>query len=184
MLTLFVATSVLTAAWSPPQQMPRRAVLGGATAALFSSSCPSPAFARSKEKAKEMAMQKATAKEAREAMKEYKFAPRPELVGNAETGYKFKEGTVKEGSTGELASYFTQKGAKIQANYAKDIARNSGKSSAEAERQAAEKLAQIQREREAKIAKAKQEGFDEKAIKAFCKENPDALDQLGRKQCK
>ena len=48
---------------------------------------------------------------------EYKFAPRPELVGNAETGYSFKAGTVKEGSTGELAGYFTTKGEKIQTDY-------------------------------------------------------------------
>ena len=184
MSAVFVATTLLTTAWSPPHQVPRRAVLGGSAAALFSSAYPSPAFARSKEKAAEKALQKATAKEAREAMKEYKLAPRPELVGNAETGYKYKEGTVKAGSTGELASYFTEKGAKIQADYAKDQARNAGKSQAEADRLAKAQLAEIQRKREEQLAKKKQEGFDEKAIKAFCKENPDALDQLGRKQCK
>ena len=44
--------------------------LGGATAALLSS--PLPAFAKSKKKAEEAAIQKETARAAREAMKEYK----------------------------------------------------------------------------------------------------------------
>ena len=72
------------------------------------------AAARSKEKAKEKAVQKETAAEARQAMKEYKFAPRPELEGNAETGYKFKEGTIGSGSQGEVASYFKEKGSSAE----------------------------------------------------------------------
>lgn len=185
-MSLLVATSLLlsSAAFTPPQPMPRRAVLSAAAAAAFSSSHVLPAAATSKKKAAEKALQKSTAKEAREAMKEYKTAPRPELLGNAETGYSYKAGTVKAGSQGELASYFNDKGAKIQADYAKDQARNSGKSSAEADRVAKEKLEKIQAERAAKLAAKKKEGFDEIAIKQFCKENPNALDQLGRPQCK
>ena len=39
------------------------------------------------------------------------------MVGDGAGGYAFKEGTVKAGSTGELAGYFTVKGEKIQADY-------------------------------------------------------------------
>ena len=72
------ALSVL-AAWSPNAPLlDRRAVLSGAaTTAVLAT--PFPAAARSKEKAAEKALQKATAAEARQAMKEYKFAPRPEV---------------------------------------------------------------------------------------------------------
>lgn len=128
----------LAAALLPSSPMDRRAVLGGTVTAASLLVSPLPASARSKEKAKEKAMQKATAGEARQAMKEYKYAPRPELVGNAETGYKFKEGTVKEGSTGELASYFTDKGSNIQAEYAKRRALETGLSQAEAAKKAEE----------------------------------------------
>jgi len=104
LLAFLVAPS---AAWLPQTALlNRRAVLGGAATAIL----PLPAFAKSKEKAKEEAVQKATAKEARQAMKEYKFAPRPVLEGNAETGYKYKEGTIGAGSQGEVAAYFKEKG--------------------------------------------------------------------------
>ena len=72
-----------------------------------------PAFATSKSKAASKALQKQTAAEAKQAMKEYKFAPRPVLEGNAETGYAYKAGTVTAGSQGELAGYF--KGALARA---------------------------------------------------------------------
>ena len=98
----------LPSAWSP--QVDGRAVASRRSAislgaALFA---PLPAFATSKEKAKNMAMQKETAKQAKEAMKQYKFAPRPELEygkkPDGTMGYVFVEGTVKAGSQGELAS--------------------------------------------------------------------------------
>ena len=104
MLSLFA----LPSAWSP--QVDGRAVASRRTAlslgaALFA---PLPAFATSKEKAKQMAIQKETAKEAKEAMKQYKFAPRPELEygkkPDGTMGYVFVEGTVKPGSQGELSS--------------------------------------------------------------------------------
>ena len=113
MLSLVSLALVLPAtAWLPPTTLvDRRAVIGGAAAAAL---MPMPAFARSKEKARQMAIQKETAAEARQAMKEYKFAPRPVLEGNAETGYKFKDGTVKSGANGEMASYFKVKGEELQ----------------------------------------------------------------------
>ena len=64
-------------------QLERRAALATA-AALFAA--PLPAFAKSKAKAEQQAIQKATRREAQQAMKEYKFAPRPELEGSMETG--------------------------------------------------------------------------------------------------
>ena len=98
----------LPSAWSP--QVDGRVVASRRSAislgaALFA---PLPAFATSKEKAKNMALQKETAKQAKEAMKQYKFAPRPELEygkkPDGTMGYVFVEGTVKPGSQGELAS--------------------------------------------------------------------------------
>lgn len=105
------------AAWLPQGGggVSRRAVLAAGPAALAAT--PLAASAKSKEAAKSKAIQKATAAEARQAMKEYKLAPRPELVGNAESGYSYKTGTVKAGSTGELTDYFTTKGATIQEDY-------------------------------------------------------------------
>ena len=82
-------------------------------------------------------------------MKEYKYAPRPELVGNAKDGYTYKEGTIKEGSQGELASYFTDKGAKIQASYAADKARAKGATAADAAKLAADLEAKEKAERQA-----------------------------------
>ena len=104
MLALFA----LPSAWSP--QVDGRAVASRRSAislgaALFA---PLPAFAKSKEKAKQEAIQKETAKNAKQAMKEYKYAPRPELEyglkPDGTMGYIYKEGTVKAGSQGELAS--------------------------------------------------------------------------------
>ena len=104
MLALFA----LPSAWSP--QVDGRAVASRRSAislgaALFA---PLPAFAKSKEKAKQEAIQKETAKNAKQAMKEYKYAPRPELEyglkPDGTMGYIYKEGTVKAGSQGELSS--------------------------------------------------------------------------------
>ena len=67
-------------------------------------------------------------------MKEYKYAPRPELVGSVETGYAYKAGTVKEGSIGELSSFFNDKGAAIQADYKATKAKASGLTSEEAKK--------------------------------------------------
>merc|ERR1719353_2711162 len=102
-------------------------------------------------------------------MKEYKFAPRPELI-EVDGKYQYKEGTVKEGSIGELSGYFNEKGAQIQANYAKDLAKSTGKTSAEAERIAQEKLAKINEKRGGKKA----ETADEKKVREFCINNPNA----------
>jgi len=116
-------------------------------------------------------------------MKEYKYAPRPELVGNAETGYSFKEGTVKAGSTGELASYFTEKGAKVQAEYKADVAKANGMTSAQAKKVEEETLKKIQAERAAKIAKARELSEDAKKIKADCEKNKGLRDEYGRLVC-
>jgi hypothetical protein len=92
----------------------RRAVLrSAATVAL---AAPLPALAISKEAAEKKAIMRETAKEAREAIKEYKFAPRPEIQGSAETGYTFV-GDYTAGTNGEMASYFTKKGEKLRAEY-------------------------------------------------------------------
>ena len=86
----------------------RRTALGlGAAAAL---AAPWPAVAISKKAAESKALMRETAKEQAEALKEYKFAPRPELNDDG----TFKESTLKAGSTGELASYYKQKGAVLQ----------------------------------------------------------------------
>ena len=181
---LAAAAIAALAAFNPqlPQQVDRRAVLSGAASAALLA--PLPAFARSKEKAAEKAMQKATAGEARQAMKEYKFAPRPELVGNAETGYSYKSGTVKDGSTGEMASYFKDKGAKIQGEYQADRARATGATADQAAKLAAETEDKLRKQRAAEFAaKRAKKGQDEIAIAQFCKTNPGAVDQLGRSLC-
>ncbi|KAL1528938.1 hypothetical protein AB1Y20_010260 [Prymnesium parvum] len=175
MLALLLAAAA--PAWLSPQP-DRRAVLRSAGGAALLSLSPLPALARSKEKAEEKAIQKATAKEARQAMREYKYAPRPELVGSLETGYTYKEGTVKAGSTGELASYFTEKGATIQAEYAGEKARARGLSAEEAKKAALEKAAA-----EKKARKAREPSEDELRIRAFCEKNKDLRDQMGRPVC-
>jgi len=178
-----VAAALLVSAWVPQQApLDRRAVLSGAAAAA--ALMPASAMARSKEKAAEKAAQKATAAEARQAMKEYKYAPRPVLEGNAETGYSYKAGTVQAGSTGELSSYFKDKGAMIQAEYAEDRAKASGLSSAEAKKVAAKKLEAFEAEKKAKAAEKSVLSEDAKKIKEFCAKNPDVLDNLGNKMCK
>lgn len=133
------------AAWTQPPPLCRRAALGAAlsTAALHPLQ---PALAKSKEKAAEKAAQKATAREAREAMKEYKFAPRPELEGDAVTGYSYKPGTVKEGSIGELSGYFKEKGATIQAEYTEGRAKAVGLTTEEAKKLADQKKEKIEAE--------------------------------------
>ena len=173
-------------AWAPQAPLDRRALLsGGAAAALFAT--PLPAMALSKKKAAEKAMQKETASEAKQAMKEYKFAPRPELVGNAETGYSYKAGTVKEGSTGELASYFKDKGDKVQAQYTAEQARAKGASAVEAQRMA-DKLETEARDRRKQAAadKKNRKSFDEIEIEKFCKTDAGkaAVDNVGRPMCR
>ena len=169
-IAMLVATA---AAWSPSGPLlDRRAVFSGAaTAALLA---PFPAAARSKEKAAEKALQKATAAEARQAMKEYKTAPRPELIGNSKDGYSFKEGTIKAGSSGELAGYFTEKGATIQANYKADRARATGATSEEAKRVAS---ATYDRAR-ADSKKTKELTEDELKIKAYAEKNKGMRDEM------
>lgn len=183
---MLAAALSASAAWSlqgPP--LDRRAVLSGAltTAAL----APMPAFAKSKEKAKEQALQKETAKEAKQAMKEYKTAPRPELVGNAETGYSYKADTVKAGSTGELATYFKDKGDKVQATYAAENARAKGASSADAQKMAEQLEAKAKAERQAAyLEKRNRKSFDEIEIEKFCKTaaGKEAVDNVGRPMCR
>ena len=183
-LGLLLGSLVATATGLNIAPVARRAVLSGAAAALVS---PLPAFARSKEKAKEKAMQKATAGEVRQAMKEYKYAPRPELVGNAQTGYSFKDGTTGGASQGELSSYFKDKGAKIQADFNADKARASGASEIEAKK-LADKLEReaIESRKAAYLAKKNTKSFDEQAIAEFCKTaaGKAAVDNVGRPMCR
>lgn len=162
-----------------PARLPRRTAIGSAALGLMAiAAAPGPAAARSKEKAKEKAIQKATASEARQAMKEYKFAPRPELVGDASTGYSFKEGTVKAGSTGELAGYFKDKGADIQAEYKAEKARATGATAADARRIAEE---QKKKAAEAAAAKKKRElTSDELKIKEMNERRKGERDDMGR----
>ena len=175
--------------WGSPAPLDRRAVLNsGAVAAVAAlGAVPLPAVAISKKKAQEKAMQKETAAEARQAMKEYKLAPRPELVGSLETGYKYKEGTVKSGSTGELASYFKDKGDKVQAEYQAELARSKGTSAAEAKRMAEEmeKSAKLARQ-QAQMEKRNRKSFDEIEIEKFCKTaaGKEAVDNVGRPMCR
>ena len=179
-----------TAAWNVQGPMldgvhSRRAVLGGAlaTATLV----PMPAFAMSKEKAREKAMQKETAKEAAQAMKEYKLAPRPELVGSAETGYSYKADTIKSGSTGELASYFKDKGDKVQAQYTAEKARSTGASADEVRRLAEQMEAKAKAERQAAyMEKRNRKSFDEIEIEKFCSTaaGKQAVDNVGRPMCR
>lgn len=183
---LAAAVAAVVVAWSPQGSlMDRRAVLGGAATAA-AAIAPLPAFARSKEKAAEKALQKATAAEARQAMKEYKYAPRPVLEGNAETGYKFKESTISAGSQGELASYFKDKGSKIQAEYKADQARATGASSADAAKLARELEDKDKAARLAAYqAKRSKKSEDEIQIAAFCKTaaGKNAVDNVGRSLC-
>ncbi|KAL3914252.1 MAG: hypothetical protein SGPRY_007687 [Prymnesium sp.] len=173
-LALLLAPASALRAHAP---LSRRAVLSSSLAPALVVSVPLPALARSKEKAEEKAIQKATAKEARQAMKEYKYAPRPVLEGSLETGYSFKEGTVKAGSTGELASYFNEKGATIQAEYAAEKARAVGKSSEEAKKAAYEKMASTKKPKKQELSD------DAKKIIEFCAQNKDLRDQMGRPVC-
>jgi len=168
----------------PSGTLGRRAALSGAASAAATLSVPMPAFAKSKKKAEEEATQKATAKEARQAMKEYKYAPRPVLEGNAETGYSFKEGTVKPGSSGEMAGYFLEKGKDIQADYQKDRARAAGMTSAEAEKVAKETKARLDAQLAAKRAERNKLGEDAQKIKDFCKGKEDLRDPQGRLMCR
>ena len=93
--------AVQLAAWVSKAPVDRRAVLSG-TAAVALLTSPWPAVATSKEKARQKAIMKETAAETRQAIKEYKYAPRPVVEGTMETGYRYKEGTFQAGSTGEV----------------------------------------------------------------------------------
>ena len=185
MLAVISSLLLAPAAWLPQTPVDRRAVLSGAaTAAVLAS--PLPAMARSKEKAAEKALQKATAAEARQAMKEYKYAPRPVLEGNAETGYTFKAGTTGGASQGELAGYFKDKGSKIQAEFKADKARAAGASKAEADKLAADLEAKEKAARKAAYeAKRAKKSEDEIQIAAFCKTDAGkkAVDNVGRPLC-
>jgi hypothetical protein len=185
-------------AWRAVPTLDRRAAVLGGSALLWAA--PSPGWAKSKEKAKEKAIQKETAREAAQAMKEYKsvfdraacavalpnphthahphfhtltrYAPRPELVGNAESGYTFKEGTVKAGSQGELAGYFTNKGEVLRAEYKAEKARATGATALEADKVKA-----------TTVAKAGPRGelsTDEKQINAKLDEFRGQRDEQGR----
>ena len=167
-------------AWSLQAPMDRRAVLRSAATATVLAA-PFPAVARSKEKAASKATTKATAKEAQQAMKEYKFAPRPELVKGADGSYKFKEGTVKAGSQGELASYFNVKGASLQADYKADRALASGMSKADAQKVKSSTLNDINNKKQADKAKAQALTNDAQRINEYAAKNKDLRDEYGRK---
>tara|TARA_B110001452_G_scaffold69251_1_gene55870 strand:- start:294 stop:833 length:540 start_codon:yes stop_codon:yes gene_type:complete len=171
---------VASTAWSLQAPMDRRAVLRSAATATVLAA-PFPAVARSKQAAAEKATQKATAKEAQQAMKEYKFAPRPELEKTADGSYKFKEGTVKAGSQGELSSYFNQKGASIQAQYQAERALASGQSKAEAQRVASSTYEKINKKKAEDKAKAGALTEDAKRILEYAEKNKDLRDEYGRK---
>ena len=182
-----LATAIVAAltAWTPNALLDRRAVLGGAASAALLA-VPSAAMAKSKERAAEKAVQKATAAEARQAMKEYKYAPRPELVGDAKTGYTYKADTLQAGSQGELASYFKDKGSKIQGEYKADKARAMGTSAADAAKLAADFEAKEKAERQAAyMAKRQQKSQDQVEIEKFCKTEAGktAKDVVGRSLC-
>ena len=182
---MLVNALLFVAAWQAPLQIDRRAVLSAAVPALLAT--PLPAAAKSKEAAKKKAMQKETASEVRQAMKEYKTAPRPELVGNAQTGYTYKADTVKAGSQGELASYFKEKGSVIQAEYASEKARATGATKADAAKLAASLEDKAAEERRAAyLAKRNSKSFDEIEIEKFCKtaDPTKAVDNLGRSLCR
>ena len=168
----------------PPAALDRRAVLGAAATLL---AAPLPAAAKSKARAAAAALQKETAKEQAQAMKEYKLAPRPELVGDATTGYKFKEGTVKDGSTGELASYFKDKGSQVQAKYSAEKARATGASADQARKLEEELEAKARAERlRAYQEKKARKSFDEIEIEKFCATaaGKTAVDNVGRPMCR
>ena len=177
---MLAAALAASTAWSLQAPVDRRAVLRSAATATVLAA-PFPAVARSKEKAAEKATQKATAREAREAMKEYKFAPRPELERAADGSYKFKEGTVKAGSQGELASYFNEKGATIQANYKAEQALARGQTKAEAAKVASSTYESINKKKQADKAKASELSADAKRILEYAEKNKDLRDEYGRK---
>mmetsp|Transcript_69180 Transcript_69180/g.114997 ORF Transcript_69180/g.114997 Transcript_69180/m.114997 type:complete len:187 (+) Transcript_69180:57-617(+) len=164
-------------AWTRRPPLCRRAVFSAAlsTAALHPLQ---PTLAKSKEKAAEKAAQKATAREAREAMKEYKFAPRPELEGDAITGYSYKPGTVKEGSIGELSGYFKEKGATIQAEYTEGRAKAVGLSTEEAKKLAEQKKKAIEAELANQKTSKKVLSDDELKIIEYEKANKNFVNNL------
>ena len=140
--------------------------------------CSLPVSAKSKARAAAAALQKETAKEQAQAMKEYKYAPRPVIEGSLETGYKYDKSTLKAGSTGELADYYRQKGAKINAEYFEEQARAQGRSAAEAKKIGAEKAALYADAEKARKTKVLSE--DEKKIAEFAKQNAGLKDKSGR----
>jgi len=113
-------------------------------------------------------------------MKEYKYAPRPELVGDAKSGYAYKDGTVKAGSQGELASYFTDKGADIQADYKKRRAKELGLSEAEAAKQAEQARQAVLASKASAKKAAASVSADELKIQQKMKEFEGVRDDMGR----
>ena len=200
---MMLIVAPLLSGWSP--QLDSRSVVSRRAAVGFGAAlvAPLPAVAKSKEAAKKEALQKATQKEARQAMKEYKFAPRPELEYVEGKGYIYKEGTVKAGSQGELASCaqdrafehvarrrrlthalashpdFNDKGATLQAQYQADRAKATGASSAKA-KEIAEAKERAIREKNA-AAKKRAISDDEAKIRAYAEKNKDLRDEYGRK---
>ena len=172
---MFACVLVALSLQPPPAALDRRAVLGAAATLL---AAPLPAAAKSKARAAAAALQKETAKEQAQAMKEYKYAPRPVIEGSLETGYKYDKSTLKAGSTGELADYYRQKGAKINAEYFEEQARAQGRSAAEAKKVGAEKAALYADAEKARKTKVLSE--DEKKIAEFAKQNAGLKDKSGR----
>lgn len=137
------------------------------------------AVAKSKKKAEEAMRQKETAAEARQAMKEYKYAPRPELNDD----FTFKEGTVKAGSTGELSGYFKEKGASLQAQRLEDKAIAQGKTAEEAKKEAARVFERLEAEKREAKARAKSMSEDAKRVAEFCAKNKGVRDNVGNLLC-
>ena len=81
-------------------------------------------------------------------------------------------------STGELADYYRQKGAKINAEYFEEQARAQGRSAAEAKKIGAEKAALYADAEKARKTKVLSE--DEKKIAEFAKQNAGLKDKSGR----
>ena len=112
-------------------------------------------------------------------MKEYKFAPRQ--AGRAADGsYKFRR-VLKAGSQGELASYFNEKGATIQANYKAEQALARGQTKAEAAKVASSTYESINKKKQADKAKASELSADAKRILEYAEKNKDLRDEYGRK---
>lgn len=171
-VTMLVSILAFSSAWTPQVSFDRRAVLSSAAAAVLSA--PHPASALSKKAAEDKMLMKETAKEQKQAMKEYKFAPRPELNDD----FTFKESTLKAGSTGELADYYKQKGAVLQAQFVEDKVRATGMTKEQAEKEYQKVLASKQKEAASKPKRVETE--DERKIREFAEKNKGLRDDQGR----